>query len=177
MPDVVNKLVDFILSILRLFQAWTVVDQFEGGVRLRLGKYSGNLTPGFHLMIPGYVDRAMTVSMVPGNFGMEEQSLSTKDGVEIVISVAVKYRVVDPVEFLLGVEDLATVFLPIKREVHNLVRAHTWSEIQSMDFEGELFDLLIGEEWYGVDLEGIVPVDTVTAMSFRLFSAEGLQSE
>jgi regulator of protease activity HflC (stomatin/prohibitin superfamily) len=178
LPDVVNKLVDFILSILRLFQAWTVVDQFEGGVRLRLGKYSGTLTPGFHLMIPGYVDQAMTVSTVPGSFGMEEQSLCTSDGVEVVISVAVLYEIVEPRKFLLNVEDLATVLLPIKSYVGTVVRESTWEELQGLDISEAVFQFIGDEEeTYGVEILDVVLVDLVTAMSLRLFSAEGLQSE
>jgi len=177
-PDVVNKLVDFILSILRLFQAWTVVDQFEGGVRLRLGKYSGDLEPGFHLMIPGYIDQALTASTVPGTYGMEEQSLTTKDGVDIILSAAVLYCIQDPGKFLLTVEDLGTVFLPLKAEISRLVRGNTWAHIQAMDLSDYLTEFALQfEHEHGVEVLDVILVDTVSAMSLRLFSAASLQSE
>lgn len=178
MPDVVNRLVDFILSILGLFQAWVVVNQFEGGVRLRLGKYRGTLTPGFHLMFPLYIDRPITIDVVSATHWMEEQSLTTKDRIDTLFSLAIKYTIPDPAKFLLDVEDLETVFLPIKAEMGELVRGNSWADLQGIDIPQHLLDVAVPFEFqYGVKVQSITVVDMVVAQSLRLLGNSTLQSE
>ena len=99
----------FLWSIIGLFQFWTVVDAFERGVVLRLGKYSRTIEPGFHWLIPMGVDRALTHEVILTTRQLDEQSLTTNDNKKIVISVMIAYTLVDIVKILLQIEEAETV--------------------------------------------------------------------
>ena len=71
---------EFIWSILGLFQFWTIVDQYERGVVLRLGKYLRTIEPGFHWLLPLGIDRAILHEVILTTRQLDEQSLTTYDG-------------------------------------------------------------------------------------------------
>lgn len=88
-------------SMSRFLKWWIVVASWEQGLRVRLGKRTELLQPGIHLRIP-FVDRIYIQSSRIRVVVVNNQSLSTKDGKVITLSLAIKYRVgniVDLYEF------------------------------------------------------------------------------
>ena len=102
-------LFQFLVSILGLFQFWTVVDQFEQGVILRLGKFNRIIKPGLHWLLPLGIDHAMTHEVILTARETQEQSLTTKDGKKIVISMIISYILIDIKKILLEIEEAETV--------------------------------------------------------------------
>jgi len=48
MNDAFSKILDVIIGALNLFRFWIVLDEYERGIILRLGKFHKEIGPGFH---------------------------------------------------------------------------------------------------------------------------------
>ncbi|GGX51339.1 slipin family protein [Streptomyces fructofermentans] len=82
-----------------------VVKQYERGVVLRLGRLAGApREPGFTLVVPG-IDRLRTVNMQIVTLPVPAQEGITRDNVTVRVDAVVYFRVVDPVNALIQVED------------------------------------------------------------------------
>ncbi len=94
-----DKLVDVLVLIWRALLPFVVIDPFEAGILLRLGKYRRTLKPGFHWLIP-LAEQVLQVNTVPYLHDLPAQSVG-----KYVFRAVLTYRVVNARKFLLGVED------------------------------------------------------------------------
>ena len=95
-----------ILAIVYLAMAIKVFKQYERGVQLRLGKLvDGPRGPGLVVMIP-FIDRIHRVSMRIVTMPIQSQEIITRDNVTVDVSAVAYYRVVDPVQAVLAIEDV-----------------------------------------------------------------------
>ena len=93
-----------ILVIMLLFSAIKVLPEYERGVVLTLGRFTGTKGPGLVLLIPGIqrmirVDLRITVMDVP------PQDVISRDNVSVRVNAVVYFRVVDPEKSVLQVAD------------------------------------------------------------------------
>ena len=93
-----------ILVIMLLFSAVKVLPEYERGVVLTLGRFTGTKGPGLVLLIPGVqrmirVDLRITVMDVP------PQDVISRDNVSVRVNAVVYFRVVDPEKSVLQVAD------------------------------------------------------------------------
>ncbi len=72
-----------------------VVNQYERGIVLRLGKYTRTMNPGLRLIIP-YIDHMMKVDVRTTPMDIPKQEVITKDNVTVNVDAVVYYRVLDP---------------------------------------------------------------------------------
>jgi len=92
-----DKLIDFLISVIELGRFFWVIRQWEAGVILRFGKYTGEIMkPGFHFIAPFAIDEVHTINIIPDVVELEPQTIVMKDKVVVVVQVIVKYQVVDP---------------------------------------------------------------------------------
>jgi regulator of protease activity HflC (stomatin/prohibitin superfamily) len=94
-----DKLIDILTVIWRRLLPFVVIDEFEAGVVLRLGRFHRELEPGFHWLIP-FAEETLQVNTVPVLHDLPAQSIGGR-----VFRGVVTWRVRDPKKFLLGVED------------------------------------------------------------------------
>src|SRR5919106_1029872 len=92
-----------LLLLARLYRRVTIYD-YERGLRYRDGRLIGLVQPGAHWIyrpstIIQRVDVRQSFAAIPG------QEVVTSDGASIKASLAVQYRVADPVKALTEVED------------------------------------------------------------------------
>ncbi len=87
-----DKLVDVLLSCIDLFYFVRVVDEWEGGVVLRFGRYHRTVKPGWHFIWPFLIERLITQDMFPVPSKLDAQSLTTADGVAVVVSSVVTWK-------------------------------------------------------------------------------------
>lgn len=71
-----------------------IINQFERGVVLRLGKYSRTLDPGFHVIIP-YLDKMVKVDVRTTPMDIPKQEVITRDNVTVNVDAVVYARVID----------------------------------------------------------------------------------
>lgn len=88
-----DRLLEFLLQGLQLFQPFVVLRAYERGVVLRLGRFHREIGQGFHWLIPLRVEEVQATNIVLETMNVGPQSLTTADGVSIVISVVVSFRI------------------------------------------------------------------------------------
>ncbi|CAK0753159.1 Slipin family protein [uncultured Gammaproteobacteria bacterium] len=93
-----------VLLIALFFNSLRVLSQFERGVVLTLGRYSGTRGPGITLVIP-VVQRLIRVDVRLSVMEVPAQDVISKDNVSVKVTAVVYYRVVNAEKALLEVED------------------------------------------------------------------------
>ncbi len=92
MPILITILVIFCLVILPGIR---VVNQYERGIVLRLGRFHRTMNPGLRIIIP-YIDHMMKVDVRTTPMDIPKQEVITKDNVTVNVDAVVYYRVLDP---------------------------------------------------------------------------------
>jgi len=88
-----------LLEILSEVPPFVMIDEDEGAIRLRLGKYEKTLTPGFHWRIPLY-HSVRRIPVRPQWMTLRPQTINS-----IVVEAMVQYDVEDPAKAMLNVLD------------------------------------------------------------------------
>lgn len=89
---------------------FTVVDTNFKGIRLRLGKNSGNIDSGFHLYIP-FIDEIHLIDMSERVEKLKYQTLISKDNVSVKLDSSIQYQVTNPYKALFDVKDFKQTIL------------------------------------------------------------------
>ena len=165
-----NMLIEYMLSVVNLFQCWTIIDQFERGVVLRLGKYQRTLEPGLHWMIPFGIDRALSHEVILTTRDTDEQSLMTNDEKKIVISVMIAYTISDIKKILLEVEDAETVLENfVYGAVSILVMANDYWTIEQDEWLETLTQTIqVQAESLGMNIQKVAIVNLSQIKTLRL---------
>lgn len=92
----------FILPL--ILKILVIIDQYERGIVLTLGRYSYTLEPGLKILIPIFqrvikVDMRITTSDIP------QQEVITKDNVPVGINAVVYFQVIKPADAVLKIQD------------------------------------------------------------------------
>lgn len=80
------------------------VNQYERGVMLTLGRYTGTVNPGWRIVIPVF-QRMIKVDLRTKAVDVPDQKVITKDNVSASINAVIYYKVVDASKAVLEVED------------------------------------------------------------------------
>ena len=83
-----------------------IVDQFDRGVVLTLGKYTGTRSPGLTWIFP-YIQRMIKIDLRITTADIPQQEVITKDNVPIGINAVVYYRVAVAEQAILNIKDYA----------------------------------------------------------------------
>ena len=171
----IDRLLDFIISILKVFQFWVVIYPYEKGVHLRLGKYIGTLDTGFHWCFPLKIDRVIAVETVIRTLRLGAQSLLTGDGKPVVVNTVVTCQIADPAKAVLEVNSIEHV---IDDTCSGLVAAfvadNDFAYIASCGSEQDpdLFsDCHELAALYGIDIVRIQFTDISPSRTFRLLNS------
>lgn len=132
-----DKFIDLLISFIELFRFFWVVRQWEAGVVLRFGKYTGKImTPGFHFIWPIAIDEVHTINILPQVVELEPQTVVTKDKAVVVVQAIVKYQVQDIEVCLLKVgneEDALKEFT--QGATHTVISGSDYGEINIKELE------------------------------------------
>jgi len=85
-------------------QAFRILREYERGVVFRLGKLIGAKGPGFIVLIP-FVDRLVKVDLRVVTIDVAKQEVMTKDNVPATVDAVVYFRVENPIEAVIKVEN------------------------------------------------------------------------
>lgn len=96
-----------IFGLITLLASVKIINQYEKGVVLRLGKFKNVAQPGLNLIIP-YLDSLIKVDVRERVINVEPQKVITKDNVTVTVDAVIYYKVVDPVKAEFEVEDFDT---------------------------------------------------------------------
>jgi regulator of protease activity HflC (stomatin/prohibitin superfamily) len=85
-----------------LFSAFKVLNEYQRGVVLTLGRYTGTKGPGLIILIP-WVQRMIKVDLRVVVMDVPPQDVITRDNVSVKVNAVVYFRVVDPSKAMLQV--------------------------------------------------------------------------
>ena len=175
-----ERIVDFFIAILDWFCFWTVLDEFEEGVVLTLGRprqkrflgLGGSylLGPGFHFLWPFAIEEVLVDNVVPTTTKLDPQSLTTKDGKSIVISAVITWRIQNIERMLLKVEDAHDALDDVCcGAIGAQVEQATWDEICQPEWsEGLGKEVRKKAMKWGMRIEEVMLADKTKSLSFRL---------
>jgi regulator of protease activity HflC (stomatin/prohibitin superfamily) len=93
-----------VLVIFFLSSALRILNEYERAVVFRLGRVIGAKGPGLIILIP-VVDKMVKVSLRLIVIDVEPQDVITKDNVSIKVNAVIYYRVLDPVNAVVEIEN------------------------------------------------------------------------
>ncbi len=168
-----ERIFDFIAGFWNVLRPWVVVNDFEGGVVLRFGRYLRELNPGLHWKVP-LADTAITTSTVITTMALRPQTLTTYDDLTVVISAIVKYHIADVRAYLLDIWDSADVLNDVTLgAIKKIVASHDYSDLQDHEIEQDVLAIIQQEaEKFGVHVHNVTFSDLGRVRSIRLITNE-----
>lgn len=169
-----DKLIDVILTFLDQLLPITVINQTDKGVRLRFGKFKQVLEPDWHYKIP-FVDEIVKHTVLWTTLSLPSQSLTTKDGKDIVVKGVIKYRIDDIETFLLEVWDAVDAISDMAQGIiFDIVKEKTWDELQTLDLKPLITRKVRNEaKRWGIEVETVTLSDLAKIKSIRLLNDSG----
>jgi regulator of protease activity HflC (stomatin/prohibitin superfamily) len=131
-----------------LSTAIKVVAEYERGVIFRLGRLVGAKGPGLFFIIP-IVDRMVKVDLRVVTLDVPSQEAITKDNVTVKVNAVAYFRVVDPQNAIVKVEDF-------RRATYQIAQ----TSLRSVIGQSELDDLLARRDEINVRLQQIIDEQT-----------------
>ena len=165
-----DRLVELVIQFVDLFFFTRVVDQWERGIVLRFGKLARKVKPGLRFVAPFGIERLLLESVYARPAVLESQSLTTADGVSVVITPIVLFQVRDAAKLLLksGGQEEAVV-----DAVAGVVTAHVtgakWADLTTDEFRATVVaDAAANARVWGIDIRNITWKDLVQTPTYRL---------
>ena len=100
MPFIIAAVV---LVVLFLWSAIKILNEYERGVIFRLGRVIGSKGPGLIILIP-VIDKMVKVSLRLVAMDVDPQDVITRDNVSVKVNAVIYFRVIDPVNAVIEVE-------------------------------------------------------------------------
>jgi len=92
----------FFIALVVVFATFKVLNEYERGVVLTLGRYTGTKGPGWFLLVP-LVQQMMRVDLRTVVMDVPPQDVITRDNVSVKVNAVVYFRVVEPDKAVLQV--------------------------------------------------------------------------
>ncbi|MGE5531222.1 MAG: slipin family protein [Bacteroidota bacterium] len=131
-----------------LGSAIKVVKEYERGVIFRLGRLVGAKGPGLFFIIP-IIDRMVKVDLRVVTLDVPSQEAITKDNVTVKVNAVAYFRVVDPQNAIVKVEDF-------RRATYQIAQ----TSLRSVIGQSELDDLLARRDEINARLQQIIDEQT-----------------
>ena len=132
----------FLLVILS--SAVKIVQEYERGVIFRLGRLQGARGPGLFLIIP-IIDRMVKVDLRVRTLDIPAQEAITRDNVTVKVNAVAFYRVIDPSDAIVQVEDFNRAMWQIAQ-----------TSLRSVLGQSDLDELLIHRDQINQKLQQII---------------------
>lgn len=121
-----------VVALIIIFNGIRIINQYERGVVLRLGKVRPEVkAPGLRLIIP-IIDQMRKVNMQIVTLPVDSQKIITKDNVSIDVSAVAYYQVTDPIKSVVEIQNVVSAIYQIAQTtVRNIVGQSALDEVLS----------------------------------------------
>jgi regulator of protease activity HflC (stomatin/prohibitin superfamily) len=143
-PYIIAALIIFFI----LSQVIKILNEYERGVIFRLGRLISSKGPGIIFLIP-LIDKMKRVSLRLITLDIPPQDVITRDNVSIKVNAVVYYRIMDPNNAVVEVEDYAYASSQLAQ-----------TTLRSVCGQAELDELLAEREKISLRLQEILDKDT-----------------
>ncbi len=137
-----------VLFFIFIFSAIKVLNEYERGVIFRLGRVIATKGPGLIILIP-FIDKMVKVSLRLVTMDVPPQDVITRDNVSVKVNAVVYFRVVDPTNATIVVENYLFATSQLAQ-----------TTLRSVCGEMELDDLLSEREKINTQLQSILDKPT-----------------
>lgn len=166
-----DKLIEVLLQFLdRILPAY-VVKQYEAAVHFRWGKFLKVTSPGLHWKIP-IADDVDHHIVATTTLTLPAQSVTTIDGVSVVVKAHVKYAVTDVAVYGTVVTDAIDALSDVTCGIiHEAMRKFTWEDARAADLSSKFTKAakLEAKQW-GISVNRVTVTDLAQMRSIRLFN-------
>lgn len=165
-----DRIFDFIEAVWEWFIPFEVVDQDYKAVVLRLGKFHRVIGPGFNWILPFGIEDIRGDCVVPRIRNLEEQSLVTADGKQIILGVVVTAELINIKRALLGIENVdGAIEDSCLGVIGEYVRLNNWKDICDAEFPQVLREECHAKAVkFGVKISNFQLTNLTPARTFRV---------
>ena len=174
-----DKLMDWIAAGIGHLQFMFVIDTYEEGVVLRLGKYSRTIGEGWHFMAPFGIDKVIKDTVVRRTAYLSVQSLTSKDGKAVNLSPIVIYKIRNIRRWELEVDDASDAIRDITYGLNDQLCAETlWVDIYTEKYVEKSTQLVKkdGTDW-GASIVKVKFSDRAQSRSMRIWTGDGMTTD
>jgi len=137
-----------IIAVVLLFASIKVLNEYERGVTLTLGRFTGVKGPGLVILIPG-VQQMFRLSTRVVVLDVPPQDIITRDNISVKVNAVVYFRVVNPQSAVLNVENFMYATSQLAQ-----------TTLRSVLGQQELDDLLSNRDKINKNLQEILDLHT-----------------
>ncbi len=137
-----------IIAVIVLFASIKVLNEYERGVVLTLGRFSGVKGPGLIILIPG-IQQMFRISTRVVVLDVPPQDIITRDNISVKVNAVVYFRVVNPQSAILNVENFMYATSQLSQ-----------TTLRSVLGQQELDDLLSNRDKINQNLQQILDLHT-----------------
>jgi regulator of protease activity HflC (stomatin/prohibitin superfamily) len=166
-----DKLVDLLVRFSMDILPFVIVEQWNGAVQLRYGKFIKVLSPGIHFKIP-FFDSIIECPVITQSVNLPSQTLTTLDEQSIVLKSIIRYRVSNIQTYLLGVMHANDVLIDTTQGmIRDVVELTTWDDLVDVNetITNKVKEYVV--RW-GIEVEAVTITDLGIVKSFRIFGDE-----
>ncbi len=148
----------FIFLLVLLFSSLVILTEWERGVVLTLGRFSGVKNPGINFIVP-FLQRIIKVDMRINTIDIPRQEVITKDNITLLINAVVYFRVESPADSVIKISDFRYALRQytqgaLRDVIGNSEMDHFLSEKDKVSSEIKKIVDLETSEW-GLDITGV----------------------
>ena len=166
-----DKLVEFLTRFGNQLMPWVIIEEWNGAVHLRFGKWIKTLPPGLHFKIP-FFDSIIECPVITQSINLPSQTLTTLDEQSIVLKSIIRYRVSNVRTYLLKVMHATDVLVDTTQGmIRDIVEVTTWEDLVDVNHQitNEVKEFVV--KW-GIEVEAVTITDLGIVKSFRIFGDE-----
>jgi regulator of protease activity HflC (stomatin/prohibitin superfamily) len=166
-----DKLVEFLTRFGNQAIPWVIIEEWNGAVHLRFGKWIGTLEPGFYFKIP-FFDSIIECPVITQSINIPSQTLTTFDEQSIVLKSIIRYRVSNVRTYLLKVMHATDVLIDTTQGmIRDVVELTRWDDLVDVNSQitNEVKEFVV--KW-GIEVEAVTITDLGIVKSFRIFGDE-----
>ena len=166
-----DKLAEFLTRFGNQLMPWVIIEEWNGAVHLRFGKWIKTLPPGLYFKIP-FFDSIIECPVITQSINLPSQTLTTLDEQSIVLKSIIRYRVSNVRTYLLKVMHATDVLVDTTQGmIRDIVEVTTWEDLVDVNHQitNEVKEFVV--KW-GIEVEAVTITDLGIVKSFRIFGDE-----
>lgn len=167
-----DKLVDLLVRFGMDMLPFVIIEQWNGAVQLRYGKFIKVLYPGIHFKIP-FFDSVIECPVITQSVNLPSQTLTTLDEQSIVLKSIIRYKVSNIQTYLLSVMHANDVLIDTTQGmIRDVVELTAWDDLVNVNetITNKVKEYVV--RW-GIEVEAVTITDLGIVKSFRIFGDEG----
>lgn len=164
-----DKLIDLIVTFIHDILPFKIINQWEGGVHLKYGKFHRVVAPGLAWKMP-FFDKIWVTPVITQSVHLKPQTLTTLDDRSIVLTTIVRYHVFNVQSFLLTVMHANDVLIDTTQGIiRDIVETTKWNDLVDLTaYVTPEVDEMVTR--WGIKIEAVKFPDLSEIKTYRIIS-------